>query len=66
LFVEASMRPVPIVVMQPGVEVKFSFQRGGVGASISPLANSGLDEALGLAVGAWRVGPGAAMGDALL
>jgi hypothetical protein len=33
--------------------------RGGVGSGVGPLAQAGLDEPLGLAVGAWRVGFGA-------
>jgi hypothetical protein len=58
---EASMRSVPVVLVDPGSEVLFSF--GGVleGAGVGPFAQGGLDEAFGLTVGAWCVGPGAAV-----
>ena len=35
-----------------------AVRAGGVGAAVGPAAQQGLDEALGLAVGARRVGPG--------
>jgi hypothetical protein len=44
-----------IVVVQPGEKLLVAFFGVGVVADISPLAKSGLDEAFGLAVGAWRV-----------
>ena len=48
-------------MVDPGSEVLFSF--GGVleGAGVGPFAQGGLDEAFGLTVGAWCVGPGAAV-----
>ena len=52
------MWAVEVVVMQPGVELKFSLGRVVVGAGVSPFSESGLDEAFGLAVGAWSVGLG--------
>jgi hypothetical protein len=58
------MPPVPIVVVQPGRQGGLPLQRTGVGATIGPLAQQGLNEALRLAVGPGRVGAGAPMGDA--
>jgi hypothetical protein len=49
------MRPVPIVAMQPPGQFGGAFVRGVVGASIGPFTQGCLDEALGLAVGFWRM-----------
>ena len=53
------MRTVPIVTMEPSWQLGSAFFRGVVGLGISPFAQAGLDEALGLAVGLGRIGPGA-------
>src|SRR4029077_17162914 len=50
-----------VVVGDPGVDSSAPLGGGLVGAGVGPLAQAGLDEALGLAVGARRVGPGADM-----
>jgi len=60
------MLAVEVVVMQPWVELGLSFQRVLVGACVGPLAQGGLDEAFGFAVGAWGVRPGEAVLDSLL
>lgn len=50
------MWPVPVVVMQPAVEGVGALFGAGIGAGVGPLAQGGLHETLGLAVGAWGVG----------
>ena len=55
---QASMRPMPIVSMQPGDQFFRSLIGGVVGVGIGPFTQSGLDEALGLAIGLGRVWPG--------
>lgn len=55
------MWPMPIVHMGPDRQVLGAMVRGLAGAGVGPLAERGLDEALGLAVGLGRVGPGADM-----
>src|SRR5208283_1846954 len=60
---EATMRAGEDVVVQPGGELLVAFFGVGVVADISPLAQSGLDEAFGFAVGAGSVGSGEAMAD---
>jgi hypothetical protein len=60
---EASMRSVPVVLVDPGFEVRVSLLRGLVEASISPLTDGGLDESFGLAVGAGSVDAGADVSD---
>ena len=52
------MRPVPIVGVDPGLELLGSLGGGGIGACVGPFPQRGLDEALGLAVGLGCVGPG--------
>lgn len=44
--------------MQPGIELLFAFGRVLVGAGVGPFAEGGLNEAFGVAIGAWRVGAG--------
>src|ERR1700744_5606153 len=60
-LVEAGVWSVPVVLVGPGGQrgrpVFGVLEGGGVG----PFIEHGLDEALGFAVGAWRVGPGAAI-----
>src|SRR4051794_3564797 len=53
------MRPVPVVSVQPDRQRTGAVIRGGVGLSVGPFAQGGLDKALGLAVclGRIRLGP---------
>jgi hypothetical protein len=60
------MLAVEIVVVEPWVELLFSFERVLVGAGVGPFAERCLDEAFGFSIGAGRIGPGEAMLDALL
>src|SRR5258706_5213450 len=53
------MWPMPIVSVQPLGQMSGSIVRCQVGPSVGPFAQRGLDEALGLAIGFWRVGFGA-------
>src|SRR5258708_21796259 len=57
--VERAMRARPIVVVQPGGQRLGAVARRGIGAAVGPLAQEGLDEALGFGVRARGVGPGA-------
>jgi hypothetical protein len=52
------VRPVPVVSVQPDRQRSGAVVRGRVGLSVGPFAQRRLDEALGLAVGARRVGLG--------
>ncbi len=54
------MRPLVVVVVGPWLEAGIALVGVGPVFCIGPLAQGGLDEALGLAVGSGRVGPGAA------
>jgi len=60
------MRTVEVVVLEPGRELLISFFRVEVVANVGPLAQGGLNEAFGLAVGARRVGTGESVLDAEL
>lgn len=60
-MVETTMRPMPVVVVKPGLELVIAMLGSGINASVSPFAQSGLDEALGFAIGAWGIGAGEAM-----
>jgi len=51
-MVETTMRPVPVVVVKPRLELVIAMLGSGINASVSPFAQSGLDEALGFAIGA--------------
>src|SRR6516165_9676675 len=51
--------PLGIVMIEPQRQGGATLLRGRVGPGIGPLAQAGLDKPLGLAVGAWRVRPGA-------
>ena len=55
---------MPIIVVEPGAEMGGALRGGEVGAGIGPFSEGGLDEALGLAVGAGGVGRGEAVSDA--
>jgi len=59
------MGAVEVVVVQPWVELLVALKRGLVGAGVSPFAQGGLDEALGLSVGARSIGAGEAVFDML-
>ena len=58
------MRAGKVVVLEPRGKLLIAFFGVGVVADIGPLAQSGLDEAFGLAVGAGSVRAGEAMADA--
>src|SRR5512146_416224 len=60
------MRAMPVVLVQPREQVIGTLVRVGVGASIGPFAESGLDEAFGFAVGARGVGASAFVADPVL
>ncbi len=47
---------MPVVVVEERVEALGALSGMGVGVSVSPFAEGGLDEALGLAIGLWGVG----------
>src|SRR5438874_7970976 len=51
--------PFGIVMVEPGRQGGVALPRGRIGPGIGPLAQAGLNEPLGLAVGARRVRPGA-------
>src|ERR1035438_8185803 len=55
------MRPLEVVVVGPRLEASITLLGVGPVFCIGPLAQRGLDEALGLAVGSGRVGSGAAV-----
>jgi hypothetical protein len=52
---------VPVVAMKPAGKVPGAVGGTGEGGSVSPLAQRGLDEPFGLAVGARSIGPGEEM-----
>ncbi len=52
------MRTVPIVAMEPGLEMGGAMSGVGINSGIGPFAQRGLDETFGFAIGAWRVGKG--------
>jgi hypothetical protein len=53
-----------VVVVEPGGELLVAFFGVGVVANVSPLAQRGLNEAFGFAIGAGSVGAGEAVADA--
>ena len=61
---DAGVGAVVVVVVQPGVDGLAALAGAGIGSGVGPFAQGGLDEALGLAVGPGRVGPGAQMPEA--
>src|SRR5208283_2602737 len=63
---ETTMRASEVVVLEPGEQVKIAFLGVGPVTSISPFPQGGLDEAFGLAVGAWSIGAGEAVAEAEL
>lgn len=54
---KTSMRTVPVVLVKPWEEVQPTLLGSLVGAGIGPFPQSGLNEALGLAISPWCVGP---------
>ena len=60
------MRTVEVVMLEPGREMLIAFFGIEVMANVGPLAQGGLDEAFGLAVGAGSVRTGEAVLDAEL
>jgi len=52
------VRSVPVVEMEPGSQGGQASAGVIVAGMVGPLPHRGLDEALGLAVGPWRIGPG--------
>src|SRR6266852_676043 len=63
---DAAVGTCGVVDLQPWFERFDPLGRGRVGLRVCPFAQAGLDEALGLAVGARGVGSGSLMADALL
>src|SRR4051812_17842878 len=55
---------MPVVLVQPDRKLMGATVGGGIGLGVSPFSERGLDEALCLAVGFGRVGPGADVLDA--
>ena len=54
-LVEASMRAMPVVAVDPGSELSEAFGGVLVEPDVGPFADGGLDKAFGFAIGAWRV-----------
>src|SRR5262249_9333765 len=54
-----TVRAMPVVLVQPDREFFGAIVGGGIGLGVGPFPERRLDEALGLAVGFGRVGPGA-------
>src|SRR5262245_49128853 len=59
------MPPLCVVKVQPCRQRHVAFLRTGIGPSVSPLAQAGLDEPLGFAVSTGSVRPGSQMAQAL-
>src|SRR5262245_19207159 len=59
------MRPLCVVKVQPCRPRHVAFLLTGIGPSVSPLAQAGLDEPLGFAVSTGSVRPGSQMAQAL-
>jgi hypothetical protein len=58
------MRAVPVVIVEEEREASGALIGVGIGVSVGPFAERGLDEALGLAVGLWSVRSGEAVFEA--
>ena len=58
---QGGMRSVEVIVMEIEREERSAVITGVVGASVSPLAGDGLDEAFGLAIGLRAIGTGEEM-----
>jgi hypothetical protein len=66
LRVYPTVRPMPVVLMRPSRKFLRTVVRRGVGLSIGPFPEGGLDETLGFAIGFGCVGLGADVLDAEL
>jgi len=64
LALQGAVAAMPIVVVQPAGKRRRPVGRGDIRDGVGPLAEQGLDEALGLAIGAGRVGTREALGEA--
>src|SRR4051812_43340772 len=60
------MRSAGVVIAQPCRHSFGSLGRALEGSGVEPFAQGCLDEAFGLAVGAWRVWPGSLVADAAI
>ena len=65
-MVETTMRPMPVVVVKPGQKLSQALLGVLISTSVSPFAQSGLDETLGFAIGAWSIGTGEVVAQAEL
>src|SRR6267142_6321076 len=65
-MVEATMRPVPVVVVQPGKKLVVALLGVLIETGIGPFAESGLDKSFGFTVGARGVRTGEVMAQAEL
>ena len=65
-MVETTMRSMPVVVVKPGQKLSQALLGVLISTSVSPFAQSGLDETLGFAVGAWSIGTGEVVAQAEL
>jgi hypothetical protein len=55
---------MPVVLMEPAWQLESAGLRVAVRTAVGPFPESGLDEAFGLAVGAWSVGTSEALANA--
>lgn len=53
--IQTSMRAMPVVLMEPAWQLESAGLGVGVRTAVGPFPESGLDEAFGFPVGAWRV-----------
>src|SRR2546421_3105346 len=60
------MRAMPVVLVKPRPEMMGTLLGVFVGAGVGPFAEGGLNEAFGLAIGAWGVRPSALVADCML
>src|SRR5437016_10314520 len=58
------MWAMPVVLMEPGVELELALGGVLIKGGIGPFAKGGLEETFGFAIGAWGVGTGAVMANA--
>jgi hypothetical protein len=63
-MVETTMRPVPVVVVKPGLELVIAMLGSWINTGVSPFAQSGLDEAFGFAIGTRGIGASETMAQA--
>lgn len=55
------MRAMPVVLVDPWSEMLLALGGVLIGAGIGPFSQGGLDEAFGVAIGAWGIGSGASV-----